>query len=80
MDETAQTIGPSQPGKVDVADERRRTGWRRRTLAERSVGAVRVVVLDVLRCCSRGRQVHVGEAGERRRVGLTGTDTGSDTP
>jgi hypothetical protein len=25
--------------------------------------------------CSRGRQVHVGEAGERRRVGLTGTDT-----
>jgi hypothetical protein len=48
MDETAQAIGPSEPGKVDIADERRRTGRRRRTLAERSVAAVRVVVLDVL--------------------------------
>jgi len=49
VDEAAQTIGSSEPGEVDVAYERRsRSERRRRTLAERSVGTVGVVVLDVL--------------------------------
>jgi hypothetical protein len=61
MDDASHSVGPSQPGKVDVADERVRTGSRRRTVAERSVGTVRVVVLDVLG--EHGLQMAAAEDG-----------------
>jgi hypothetical protein len=48
MDELAQTISSSQPGKVAVAEVRRgRMERRRRTLVEGPVRTVRVVALDI---------------------------------
>ena len=59
VDEAAQVIGSSWPGEVDVTDVRRsRVESGRRTLAEGTVGAVGVVVLDVLG--EHGLQVSAG--------------------
>lgn len=49
MDEAGQKIGSSYLGGVDVVDRRRsRIQHGRRTLTERAVRPLRVVVLDVL--------------------------------
>ncbi len=75
VDDVAEAIGPSQSGEVDLAEERRRrVERRRRTLVERPVRAVGVVVLEVLgKDCLEGRRprMSIRSRHSRRLVPMT---------